>query len=440
MEDNTRKTLRFTLPIIVESTVNVVLDIIASSLISGISKSSLAVVGLMGNLLNVIMAALRFSSSGGLILTARFLGEEKKEKAERTIEQALFLGTAAGLFVALCVFCFAGGVCRLLMPNTEAEVLAEGVQYLRLLAPSMFLLLLTNVCEEAVRASKRSELIFAGSSSFNVVRIFTVWLFVARLQMGIVGAGLSLLLARFVQMLFYFIVLLRKGSFYSLKPSNLLRPEKQLLLRIARIGIPLGFEGLIINVGYLIASSMVMGLGTREATAFQIVNTLSTFVHLPQTVAAAIMIPLIGQALGAGKKERAIQINRRVLAVTMAIITVLALGMAAFGGYFATFYTDDATLIPLVKKGLWVMCGYAVFGLCINVNDPTLRAGGDGKATMCYNILLIFLMRLPLMYLFCYVLNYGAVGALGANVISLAARAACGFLRIKKGKWLNKKV
>ena len=47
----------------------------------------------------------------------------------------------------------------------------------------------------------------------------------------------------------------------------------------------------------------------------------------------------------------------------------------------------------------------------------------------------VWLIRLPLTYLFCYVFHLGVLGIYLANIVNLAARATLGLIRYYKGKW-----
>ena len=86
------------------------------------------------------------------------------------------------------------------------------------------------------------------------------------------------------------------------------------------------------------------------------------------------------------------------------------------------------------------MLGYCFFGLIINVNDPILRVAGDTRFVMTYTILGVWLVRIPLTWLFAYALHWGAFGVQLANVLSLIVRAACGVIRLHKGQWVYLKI
>ena len=103
-------------------------------------------------------------------------------------------------------------------------------------------------------------------------------------------------------------------------------------------------------------------------------------------------------------------------------------------------YTRDEYVRAQSAKVLWVWLLFDLPGVAINVNDPILRTGGDTKMVMAYTAALVWGVRIPLTWLFCYVWTWGAAGVVLANVISVIIRAIVGQMRIRGGKWLSMKV
>ncbi len=69
-----------------------------------------------------------------------------------------------------------------------------------------------------------------------------------------------------------------------------------------------------------------------------------------------------------------------------------------------------------------------------------LRGAGDTRWPMAVTGGSIWLVRLPLAYLFGVVFGWGLLGIWGALVIDLALRGLLNFLRFRSGKWKTIKV
>ncbi|MGN1073347.1 MAG: hypothetical protein ACI4QB_00020, partial [Eubacteriales bacterium] len=88
----------------------------------------------------------------------------------------------------------------------------------------------------------------------------------------------------------------------------------------------------------------------------------------------------------------------------------------------------------------WILIVMDVAGVAINAMDPQLQAGGDVRFVMIYTVACVWLVRLPLSWLFSYRLHYGVMGLFAANTINLYLRAVIGLVRHAGRRWYAKKV
>jgi len=111
-----------------------------------------------------------------------------------------------------------------------------------------------------------------------------------------------------------------------------------------------------------------------------------------------------------------------------------------FAAPLSGIYSADPDVIALSSKLMWILIVMGLPAVSINAIDAQLRAGGDVKYVMMSTMTGVWLIRLPLTYLFCFVWDFGVLGIYGANTIALYYRAMLGLLRHRTDKWLTKKV
>lgn len=433
-------TLRFTLPVIVENLAATSINMVVSSIIGGISVSALAAVGLVNTFLNLLVAATAFLTTGSAVLTARLSGEGDAQKTSRAVEQSLLLAVAFGAAIMLACEIFAEPILRLLMRSVEESVFREGLVYYRTMIASFPLLLIANTMGGVLRATGDAAPVMRGMIAMNVSQLAFIYLLVGRMGMEVAGAGLAYGACRLLGAGILVAACASSHRKFRLSLRGALKPDGALIRRLARLGIPTMAESLSVQLAYLIANSMAMGLGTREAGVYQVSNTLNSFSSLPQTISSVVIITLVGQALGAKDYERAKRLQKGVLRIALACSMALSISIAIFGLPLAGLYTRDASIQAESARMMWLMTGYALFGTILNSNDPVLRTAGDVKYVMLYTSGAVWLVRLPLTYLMAYVLNWGAFGVQLANILSLVVRTAFDLCRIHKGKWLYLKV
>ena len=102
------------------------------------------------------------------------------------------------------------------------------------------------------------------------------------------------------------------------------------------------------------------------------------------------------------------------------------------------FYTTDPETLNAVSSGMWILLVMNIAGISINCVDPQIRAGGDVRFIMMNSLIAVWAIRLPLTYVFSYILDWGVVGIYAANAVSLYVRAAVGLIRKKGRKWIKR--
>ena len=432
-------TLFFVFPIMLECLLSTGAGLIFSWLIGGISGSALTTISLGNQVINLIVAAATMLVTGSGILCARLLGGGENAEASKIVEQTLFLSALSGLAVTALCLIFANPLMTLLMPNAEPAVLAEGISFFRVLILSLPMVFLTNSVTSVLRASGDSRSPMIVTVAVCALQLLFAWILLRIMGMDVMGAGLVYLLCRTGGTLIALFILLRSHR-YHLNPARMLRPDRAAFRRILGVGIPTSVESIFVQTGYLLASSMVIGLGTFQAAVFNVANTLYSFASLVQTISIPVATTVVGQLIGAKAYAEARRTGRNIWIVGMAASLLLSGLLIVFGKYLAPIYSSD----PAVQSAAVAALG-AVFVMCIpaislNTLDPQLRVGGDVKYVMYVTIIAVWAIRLPATWLLCYHWNWGAAGVFWANTVSLTFRMVLNGVRYIKGKYLYMRV
>ncbi len=435
-----RSTRRFILPIVADCIFGTSMSLVFSSIVSSISASSLAAVGIIYSIQNVLQSLLAFVTVGAPVLVARFVGEGSRKRASAAVEQAIFLSFAVGISGVLICELTAEPLLRLLMPSVAEDSFRESLTFYRELLISFPLLIVFTVLSAVIRAAGDSRRPLIGSILLNLALTGTVFVAIRVFNMGVSGAALAYSLARLCGASFLLLTVLRYRGKFRVRPSRIFIPKPDLLRRMLRLGFPVTLENTSVQAAYLLASSLAMGLAAPQPTIYTLVNTVVAFPCLPMNIGSAAVVTLVGQRLGAKDFQGAKRSQRSVLLWSLSISTLLAVVLCLFGPFAAGLYTKDPAVQKESANLFWMMIAYVVFAVCINIDDPVLRTAGDTKYVMWYTIFSIWLVRIPITWLFCYVFDMGAMGVHLANIIALGLRSAFGLLRLKKGKWVYLKV
>ena len=432
-------TLYFVLPVILESLLSTGTGLVFSWFIGGISGSALTTIALGNQVINLIVAAATMLTTGSGILCARLLGADDPVEASRIAEQTLFLSVVAGVAITLPCLIFAHALMTLLMPNAEPAVLAEGIAYFRVLILSLTATLLINSVNSVLRSSGDSRSPMLITLTLCALQLVFSWLFLRVMRMDVMGAGLIFLLCRCCASALGLFILLRSHR-YHLRLRRALHPDLSAFRRILRVGIPTSIEAIFVQMGYLVANSMLIGLGTFQAAVYNVANTLYTFAALPQGIASAIATAIIGQLIGAKRYDQARRSGWGIWGIGMAASLLLSGLLVIFRSLLTPIYSADAAVqhsAAAAMGAVFVMC---IPAISLNTLDPQLRTGGDVKYVMYVTIIAVWIIRLPATWLFCYHWHMGAQGVLWANTLSLSFRMVCNMVRFVQGKYLYMRV
>lgn len=438
MDDNL--TARFVMPVVLENCFAVFINMAISGVISTISASALAAIGMANSINNVVSALFSMITTGSSVLIARQVGAEEYADAAESIEQSSFMALSTSAVVALLSFLLATPLLRLLMPTAEVGIFGEAVRYFRIIMLTLPLSMLYGVLGGACRGLGNSRITLFTTVAVNVFQLFFAWLCISILGLNEIGAGIYMSVGRFVGAAILLYTLLRERHRFTLKLRNILIPKWEVCIRFVRIGLPMTFESLFVQFGYMLANSMVIALGNFESAVFQIVNTVYGFAGVTQGIFSTVALSSVGHILG--RKDYK---NAKAAGFTLWVIGVLISGSMAligilFGRQICGIYSSDSATIEACLKILWVILPLNIVANSVNTIDPPLRAGGDSSFVMVIALLTVWVFRLPLTWLLCFKLNLGALGIFLGNTIALAFRTVSGLIRFSKGKWMYKKI
>lgn len=432
--------MRFAVPVALENLANQLIGMLIPALIGGISGSALAAVG-MGNTVTALFSScFSIMSIGGAVLLARAIGAKEQKEASKFAGQSVLMATALSVAFAVVFALTAVWVMRLLMPTAEQAMFSEAVLYLRYMMLSFPGLMVYTVGSALLRASGATRGPMVVTVALNVLLVSFSALFIRGMNLGLHGAGVAYALARTAAAALTVVMLLKHHGSFHLNWRDLVRPQMEVWRRIFRIGLPASMETSMVQVGYLVGNALAVGLGSHEATVFQVVNTVYGFAGYPQSICSAILVSFVGQMVGAGMFREAKRTARQVLAAGLGITVVLGVILVAFNRTFSGMYTSDPQVLEECVRLSWVILVSNIPAMMINGTDPGLRAGGDVRFVMIYTVIGVWAIRVPLTWLFCYPMDMGVLGVFLANIVSLSLRAVCGQIRFLSGRWIHKNV
>jgi len=418
-------------PVVVVQLGLMLMGVVDTMMVGRFSPEALGAVAL-GNLLFWTLSVLGMGTLMALDpVIAQAVGAKDEPAIARGLQRGLILAGWVTLPTALAL--------ALVRPMLQAmgqppELIPDASRFIYLSLPGLLPFYVFIVFRQTLQALGRIAPIVLVTLLANLLNAGLDWLLIfghlGAPRWGVAGSAVATSVSRTV-----LAVALLFAAWRELGPR--LRPwrpeasDRRALLRMARLGIPIGFQ-MFLEYGVFATVGVLMGrIGTLAIDGHQIALNLSAVVFMvPQGVGAAAAV-LVGRAVGAEDLPRA----RRAALGALALGGGFMIGSAAVfvtaPVLLARLYTPDHAVIA-VAASLIVLGGlFAIFDGLQAVSIGILRGTGDTRAPMILSILGYWLVGLPVSVFLGFRAGLGPEGLWWGLVVGLAVTAVVLLARVR---------
>ncbi len=277
------------------------------------------------------------------------------------------------------------------------------------------------------RAGGHSEFAAAAMVGQSVINIALDPLFIFGWgpvpAMGIEGAGLATAVARAAAFLAVLAFALRTGRMDV--TAQAVRDLPASARRIARVGLPAAFSNAINPAGMALVTAAVATVGEAAVGGFGAATRVQSLLFVPMLALSAGIGPVVGQAWGAGRQDRARETVRLTFLLCLGYGAALAALMWLTAGPLARVMTDGLDAVPFAADYLrWVSLSFFGYGVLVTAN-AAMNAREKPFHSLGLSLGRIALGYVPLAWGGVMLLGYP--GILGAAAVAnvAAAVAAC---------------
>lgn len=258
--------------------------------------------------------------------------------------------------------------------------------------------------------------------------------------MGVTGAAFAVLISQFISMVWVVLVMLRGKSTIRLSLGGIVRPERKMLGRILKLGLPAAIEQLAMRGGMLMFVTVAASLGTAALAATHISFNIFRLTFMPGMAFSIAATTLVGQALGAGKPELAENYGWQVRKMGMIVYGVMGLLIILFAPYLVMMYTSDPDVIEKGAIGLRIMGFIQISAGTQFILGGALRGAGDTRYPLYVTLIGVWGFRVFFSLIFVYLLHWDIAGIWLAAAADQVVRSLLITHRYKRGSWKLMKV
>ena len=397
-------------------------------------------------LINGFITAL---SAGCSYLVSHAVGSKEFHRAQSITYQSI----SCSLFLGLFLFLGVQLVCRPLpiWLGAAPDVVPLAQSYMRIIGFGLIPQSVAVVLSSVFRSSGDTRTPLAANLTANMGNIIGNFLLIypsRRIQFGTVsfpmwGAGLGVTGAAISTASSQYLLLLILLFFLTLKPSpvqiSLFKPRYRvrpfMLRHLKRISVPVLMERLTLTSGQIALTAMISGLGTIPLAAHYLTNQAEGILYLPAYGFSYTATALIGQSLGAGRKDLADRFARSICLLGAAVIVLACIPVAALSGPIVGLFSNDPDVIALGTQTLFVAAATELFFSFFVIASGIFRGAGDVRFSLLVSIIGMWGLRIGLVYLATRPLQMGVVGVWIAIAIDCLIRTILCIGRLKSGRW-----
>lgn len=436
-----RAVLLLAIPMVLEVALESVFALTDIFFVSRLGESAVAAVGLTESMLAMVYALAMGLGMGAAAVIARRVGERDAEGAARTAVQAVALAAVISVVLGTISFLLAPRLLALM--GASPEVIETGSAYARIMLGGQAAVILLFVVNAIFRGAGDPAIamrVLWLANAINIVLgpmlIFGAGPFP---RMGVAGAAVATTFGRSVGAAFALWRLTRPGGHFQVQRRHLV-PNPATMRQIVRLSGSTTLQALIGTASWIGLVRIVATFGDTAVAAYTVAIRVVVTAILPSWGLSNAAATMVGQALGAGKPDRA---ERAVWTACRYNLVFLAVVGAVFVGFarpIVGVFTQDAEVARIAVMGLRTLAaGFPLYAFGL-VLTQSFNGAGDTWTPTWINLAIFWAFEIPLAWVLAVTLGVGPLGAFLAVAISFSALAVVSAVVFRRGSWKTKRV
>ena len=428
------------IPMALQNLINVGVQAADVVMLGRLDETAISAASLAGQVY-FIMTLLFFGlTSGAAVLTAQYWGKGDTVTIEKVLGLAVRWAVVIAVFFSAAAFIVPVQLMHIF--SSEADVIEQGAQYMRIVALAYIPAAVTMVYLNVMRSVERviiSTVVYLVSLIVNVI-LNAVFIFglLGVPAMGVRGAAIATAIARYCEFFIVLFYAFRMNKTVHIKGKYLLRTEKILVSDFVHYAVPVAANELLWGSGISVITAVIGHLGKSAVAAnsvVQVVRQLAMVVTFGVANATAIML---GKAIGEGKQDFARVYSGRFLKLTLMLGILGAAVVLGTSPIIKSFMTLGDTA-NYYLSGMMLIMSYFVIASGFNtvLIVGVFRAGGDTKFGLILDSGVLWCFAIPMGALAAFVLKLPVIAVYALLTCDEIIKLPFSFKRYKSFKWLR---
>ncbi len=437
------------LPLLIQQVVTSFVNMLDNIMVGRIGTLAMSGVSIANQLTAIFNLTVFGSIAGASIFGAQFYGKGDSNGQRNCLRFKLVIEMIVCTVIILLFLTHGEQLISIFLhsgTDTAADVqatLGYGTSYLRILCIGFIPFALSQSISSAIRETGETRLPMIASLAAiftnligNTLLIFGYLGFPA---LGSDGAAIATVISRFAELavlLFFVMKYKERFPFFHHLLSRFHIPAS-LAKDIIRRGFPLTLNEFLFSVGIAALAQCYSTRGIAAVAAYNISNTIESLFFVFNIAMGDCISIMVGQQLGSGKTDQAVDTDRKLITVTFLISMLLGIVLFLLAPVFPHIYnTSDE--IRAMASSLLRICGLTLWiSALYNASYFTLRCGGKTIITFLFDSVGMIAVSFPAAYVLSRFTSLDIIQIfLIIHLVDLY-KVALGLFLVHKGVWIN---
>lgn len=439
--------LMIAFPILVQNGITNFVGLLDNIMVGQLGTEQMSGVAIVNQVMNVFNICIFGAVSGASIFSAQFYGQGNHEGVRNTFRFKLVCCSLITLLWMGIFLFFGSGLIDMFLHDDGAGDIAmthaAGMEYLAVMLIGTIPYMLTQVYASTLRETGETlHPMIAGITAvcinlcLNYLLIFGKFGFP---KLGVVGAAVATVISRFFEIGIIVVWIHRnkernifiQGAYRTMHiPGNLV---KQIVLK----GMPLLINETLWSAGQAILIQCYSMRGLSAVAALNISTTVSNLFNIVFIALGSAISIVVGQQLGAGEMERAVDTDRKMIFFSVACCVGVGGLLFACAPLFPEIYNTSVEVRSLATGLIRISSIFMPLYAFYHASYFTLRTGGKTIITFLFDSCYVWVINIPVAFVLSRFTGMPLLPIFFVCQSVEILKAVVGFVLLKRKVWVN---
>ncbi|MBR0353248.1 MAG: MATE family efflux transporter [Oscillospiraceae bacterium] len=443
-----RKMFSVMIPVLVQNVITNFVNLLDNIMVGQVGTEPMSGVAIVNQLFFVFSLCMFAAVAAAGIFTAQYYGKGDKEGVRATMRLKIWAASLIVVIAFTLLLLFHEKLISLFLHEGEEGLDLQAAflyakEYLSVMYLQIIPFAVIQVYAGTLRDTGETMLpMKAGIAAVLINLVFNYIFIFGKLGfpvMGVKGAALATVIARLAECAIVVIhshagktaAPFMKGLYSTLKvPSALIR-------NVTKTGMPLLMNELLWSCGMTFMNQCYSMRGLEVVSATNIASTITNLFFCAVLAMGSTVSILVGQRLGAGELEEAVEDDRKLIAFAVVMCAFVGGIMILLAPQIPKVYNTSETVKNLASQMITVTACLMPFLAFTNTCYFTLRSGGKTIITFLFDSVFMWVLCIPTAFILSRFTDVRILPMYCVVQSLELIKCVIGWLFLRSRKWVN---